>query len=487
MKYSMKRQFVFIFILLITSTILLCLLANSTLLEKYYINNKKNVLIKSYASINAASNAGDITSELYDIELQKIRDKYNINVLVLDSDSKMVKTTMIDQEFAIKHLLNNIFYGVNKEDILVDCKNYMIQIVTDGRTQTEYIEMWGMLDNGYFFILRSALESIQESVSISNRFMAYVGCIAIVVSILLVIGLANRITKPIMELAGISERMKHLDFNAKYTGNDRTEIAILGHNINEMSEALESTISELKTANNQLLKDIEKKDQIDEMRREFLSNVSHELKTPIALIQGYAEGLREGINDDAESREFYCDVIIDEAAKMNIMVRKLLTLNQLESGSEVVSMERFDITALIRNYISSSDILLKERDISVRMEDYEAIYVWGDEFKVEEVFMNYFTNAIHYAQGENIIDVKLRSTDQQVRISVFNTGAPIPQDSIGHIWEKFYKVDKARTREYGGSGIGLSIVKAIVESMNQKYGVGNYENGVEFWFTLDIA
>ena len=394
---------------------------------------------------------------------------------------------MIDQEFAIKHLLNNIFYGVNKEDVLVDNEGYMIQIVTDGRTQTEYIEMWGMLDNGYFFILRSALESIQESVSISNRFMAYVGFIAIIVSILLVIGLANRITKPIMELAGISERMKHLDFNAKYTGNDRTEIAILGHNINEMSEALESTISELKTANNQLLKDIEKKDQIDEMRREFLSNVSHELKTPIALIQGYAEGLREGINDDEESREFYCDVIIDEAAKMNIMVRKLLTLNQLESGSEVVSMERFDITALIRNYISSSDILLKERDISVRMEDYEAIYVWGDEFKVEEVFMNYFTNAIHYAQGENIIDVKLRSVDRQVRISVFNTGAPIPQDSIEHIWEKFYKVDKARTREYGGSGIGLSIVKAIMESMNQKYGVTNYENGVEFWFTLDVA
>ena len=487
MKYSMKRQFVFIFILLITSTILLCLLANSTLLEKYYINNKKNVLIKSYASINAASNAGDITSELYDIELQKIRDKYNINVLVLDSDSKMVKTTMIDQEFAIKHLLNNIFYGVNKEDILVDCKNYMIQIVTDGRTQTEYIEMWGMLDNGYFFILRSALESIQESVSISNRFMAYVGCIAIVVSILLVIGLANRITKPIMELAGISERMKHLDFNAKYTGNDRTEIAILGHNINEMSEALESTISELKTANNQLLKDIEKKDQIDEMRREFLSNVSHELKTPIALIQGYAEGLREGINDDAESREFYCDVIIDEAAKMNIMVRKLLTLNQLESGSEVVSMERFDITALIRNYISSSDILLKERDISVRMEDYEAIYVWGDEFRVEEVFMNYFTNAINHALGDRIIDVKMVKDGERVRISVFNTGNSIPEECVEHLWEKFYKVDKARTRDYGGSGIGLSIVKAVMDAHHQSCGVENVEGGVEFWFTLKRA
>lgn len=123
----------------------------------------------------------------------------------------------------------------------------------------------------------------------------------------------------------------------------------------------------------------------------------------------------------------------------------------------------------------------------MRMEDYEAIYVWGDEFKVEEVFMNYFTNAIHYAQDEKIIDVKLCRMGQQVRISVFNTGSPIPQDSIEHIWEKFYKVDKARTREYGGSGIGLSIVKAIMESMNQKFGVVNYENGVEFWFMLDVA
>ncbi len=487
MKYSMKRQFVFIFVMLITGTILLCLLANSTLLEKYYINNKKNALIKAYRSINEASNAGDITSEFYDIELQKIRDKYNINVLVLDSDSRMIKATMVDQEFAIKHLLNNIFYGVNKEDVLLEADGYMIQIVMDVRMQTEYIEMWGMLDNGYFFILRSALEGIQESVAISNRFMAYVGCIAILVSILMVIGLSNRITRPIMELAGISERMKHLDFNAKYEGNDRTEISILGNNINEMSEALQTTISELKTANNELLKDIERKDQVDVMRKEFLSNVSHELKTPIALIQGYAEGLREGINDDEESREFYCDVIIDEAAKMNTMVKKLLTLNQLEFGNEVVNMERFNLVALIRNYIASSDILLKERNISVRMEDYGEIYVWGDEFKVEEVFMNYFTNAIHYAQEEKIIDVKLSQVGQQMKISVFNTGSPIPEESIEHIWEKFYKVDKARTREYGGSGIGLSIVKAIMESMNQQYGVINYENGVEFWFTLDLT
>ncbi|MCH5260488.1 MAG: HAMP domain-containing protein [Lachnospiraceae bacterium] len=487
MKYSLKRHFAVILISLVSGTILMCLILNSTLLERYYTNNKINALIRAYDSINEAANAGDITTDEFDIELQKICGKYNINVLVADSDSETVKTSMSDPNFVIKHLLNNIIMGVDPNGVLRESDSYKMQIVTDVRTQTEYIEMWGVLDTGYLFMIRSALEGIRDSVAISNQFLTYVGVVAIGVSALLVLWLTNRITKPIRELTDISERMKHLDFDAKYTGNDKTEIAVLGRNINELSETLETTISELKTANNELLKDIERKEQIDEMRKEFLSNVSHELKTPIALIQGYAEGLKEGINDDAESREFYCDVIMDEASKMNTMVKRLLTLNQLEFGNEIVSMERFDITALIKNYIASADILIKQKDLSVRMDDCGEVYVWGDEFKVEEVFMNYFTNAMNYAQGDKIIDVKLRREQNHVRVSVFNTGNPIPEDSVGHIWEKFYKVDKARTREYGGSGIGLSIVKVIMESMNQQYGVINYDNGVEFWFTLDTA
>ena len=487
MKYSLKRHFVIIFISLVAGTILMCLLLNNTLLEKYYTNNKINALIRAYVSINEASNTGDITSDSFDIELQKICGKYNINFLVADGDSKTIKTSMSDPNYMIKHLLNNIIIGVDQDNVLREADNYKMQIVTDMRTQTEYIEMWGVLDTGYLFVIRSALEGIRDSVAISNQFLTYVGALAIVASALLVIWLTNRITKPILELADISERMKHLDFNAKYTGNDKTEISVLGRNINELSETLEITISELKTANNELLKDIERKEQIDEMRKDFLSNVSHELKTPIALIQGYAEGLKEGINDDAESREFYCDVIMDEASKMNTMVKRLLTLNQLEFGNEIVNMERFDIAALIKNYVASAEILIKQKEISVRMEEYGAVYVWGDEFRVEEVFMNYFTNAMNYAQGDKVIDIRIREEKQHIKISVFNTGQPIPEDSVGHVWEKFYKVDKARTREYGGSGIGLSIVKVIMESMNQQYGVTNYDNGVEFWFTLDTA
>ena len=488
MKYSLKRHFVVIFISLVAGTILLCLLLNSTLLERYYTENKIKALIRAYESINEAANAGDIISDTFDIELQKICGKYNINVLVADSDSETIKTSLSDPNYVIRHLLNNIIIGVDEKDILRETDGYKMQIVTDVRTQTEYIEMWGVLDTGYIFMIRSALEGIRESVAIANRFLAYVGAVAIAVSMVLVLWLSNRVTKPILELADISERMKHLDFNAKYMGKDKTEIAVLGSNINELSETLEKTISELKTANNELLKDIERKEQIDEMRKDFLSNVSHELKTPIALIQGYAEGLKEGINDDAESREFYCDVIMDEASKMNTMVKRLLTLNQLEFGNELVNMERFDIVDLIRNYIASADILIKQKGVLVRMEEYGEMYVWGDEFRIEEVFMNYFTNAMNYVQGENIIDIKIsRDERQRVKVSVFNTGNPIPEESMEHIWEKFYKVDKARTREYGGSGIGLSIVKVIMESMNQEYGVVNHDNGVEFWFTLDTV
>ncbi|MBD5444923.1 MAG: two-component sensor histidine kinase [Lachnospiraceae bacterium] len=489
MKYSIKKQFAGVLCLIMVGTILLCWFINNTFLEDYYIRNKQTVLMNTYDYMNLASNEGKISTEEFDIEFQKICGRNNISFILLDAETHTLKTSEDDREMLSRRLLDDLFDNVNYDNINVLEKgsNYEIRIILDDRTKTEYMEMWGVLDNGHLFLFQNPIESIKESVKLANRFLAYVGIIAAVLGVITGLWVSGKIAKPIMELTQISERMIHLDFDAKYSGNSRTEIALLGHNINELSYTLEKTISELKTANNELQRDIERKNEIDEMRKEFLSNVSHELKTPIALIQGYAEGLKEGINDDAESRDFYCDVIMDESAKMNLMVKKLLTLNQLEFGNDTVTMERFDIVSLIQNYIHSAEILTRQKDISVRMQDYEPIYVWADEFKTEEVFMNYFSNAINYVLYEKIIDVKLHKMGNKVRISVFNTGKPIPEESLEHLWEKFYKVDKARTREYGGSGIGLSIVKAIMESMGQEYGVINYDNGVEFWYELEMA
>lgn len=327
---------------------------------------------------------------------------------------------------------------------------------------------------------------MRESASISNRFLLYIGSVLIVVSILLIWYFSKRITDPIRELARLSDRMADLDFDAKYTSGGSNEIGELGENFNRMSEKLESTISELKKANNSLQKDIEQKDKLEKMRNEFLGNVSHELKTPIALIQGYAEGLKEGVNEDAESREFYCDVIMDEASKMNQMVKNLLTLNQLEFGDEDIVFERFNLTALVKGVLQSMEIMADQAGAKIMLHTEEDIYAWADEFKVEQVVRNYVSNACHHVSGDMVIEVKMVQKDGKVRVSVFNTGNPIPEADAPHIWDKFYKVDKAHTREYGGNGIGLSIVKAIMKSFNQEYGVKNYDNGVEFWFELDV-
>ena len=489
MKYSIKRQFAGIFGLLMVGTILFCWFINNTFLERYYMKDKQKALLETYQVLNRASNEDKIGTDEFDIEFQKICGRYNVSFILLDAESKTLKTSTPDYSTLSRRLLNNLFEQ-NYEDndrLLQKGEKYEMQIATDDRINTDFLEMWGVLDNGNLFLLRCPLESIRESVNLANRFLAYVGFGAAIVSAVIVLIISGKITKPIKELTEISERMIHLDFEAKYTGKSKTEIALLGQNINELSCTLEQTISELKSANNELQRDIEKKNKIDEMRKEFLSNVSHELKTPIALIQGYAEGLKEGISDDEESRDFYCEVIMDEASKMNNMVKKLLTLNQLEFGNDNVTMERFDIVSLIKNYLQSAEILCRQKDVKVIMKEYQPIYVWADEFMVEEVFGNYFSNAMNHVADDKVIDVKLLVKEKTVRISVFNTGEPIPEESISHIWEKFYKEDKARTREYGGSGVGLSIVKAIMDALNREYGVENYNNGVEFWFELETV
>ena len=232
-------------------------------------------------------------------------------------------------------------------------------------------------------------------------------------------------------------------------------------------------------------KNVRAQRRIDEAQKEFVANISHELKTPLALIQGYAEGLKECINDDAESRDFYCDVIMDESEKMNHMVKQLLTLNQLEFGNDTVEMTRFDITELIDGVIQSASIMAAQKQVNIEFYREGPVYVWGDEFKVEEVITNFLTNAMNHAAGEKKITIRFQKHDHLVRTSVFNTGDPIPEEDLDKIWVKFYKVDKARTREYGGSGIGLSIVKAIMDSFHQKCGAVNHPDGVEFWMELE--
>ena len=486
MKHSIANQFTCIFVILLVSIILMCWILNSTLLEKYYQSNKQESLMKVFNSLNEEAVNGNLTSIKYSEQLQNLCGIYNIDVIVLDENSEIVVSTIHDVKPFTRLLMDKVFLETAQEvSVYEETDSYVIEKAQDPYAGIQYLSMWGILDNGNIFMVRTAMEGIRDSVQISNRFLAYIGIIVAIIGGIIIMIISQRITLPIMQLAHISQQMSELNFEAKYQGKDENEIGILGTHINHMSEKLENTISELKTANNKLMQDIKQKEEIDEMRKEFLANVSHELKTPIALILGYAEGLKDCIHEDEESREFYSEVIMDEAMKMDVMVKKLLTLNQLESGNDDILMERFDLTEVVEGYIKSIDVLLKQNEITLSIyKEKENVYVWGDAFKIEEVLMNYISNAINHVDDNKQIKINIQLRENVARVSVFNSGKAIPQDSIGMIWDKFYKVDKARTREYGGSGVGLSIVKAIMESMHQNYGVNNVEDGVEFWFEL---
>lgn len=515
MRHSIRFKMTFLLTVMVAAIILLTWLINNLFLSEYYVHNKKINLVHAYydiAAIYDGSADGVNLSEQETASMEHIALNYGIDIYVINLDRfslyisfPSAESISPREEIKISEMVKvyNGFLvsGIENVKKIKSSKDYDIYSLYDRLGDANYIDMVGYYHNTYqtplgnggttetnvnnIFLIRTNVENIEESVAISNSFLAYIGAAVVILGIVIMFFISRKFTKPIHDLAGIAKKMSDLDFNAKYEVKTKDEIGELGSCINSLSDKLEKTISELKQANNELLNDIQKKTEIDEMRKEFLSNVSHELKTPISLIQGYAEGLKENIAEDEESRNFYCEVIMDEANKMNQMVKKLLSLNELEFGNNQVDFERFDITSLIRSILASTEILFRQKGVTLIFDQQVPVYVWADEFLIEQVLTNYISNALNHVSGQRIIEIKLIPHDDTVRVAVFNTGENIPEDELDKIWEKFYKVDKARTRDYGGSGIGLSIVKAIMNSHNRECGVINRPVGVEFWFELD--
>lgn len=479
MKHSLKIRILVYFILLMAAALVAIGVFHVIFIDDIYVNKQKAQLEESYALAN------EIGDDYEDIELKRYCSMNGFTYILADADlTRAVSNTNLNDR-----LINRLFMKIldnDKENMktLASNEKYEVLFAHDEAVNVDYIELWGTVDDGRYYLVQAPLYSIREAASLSNMIYIYIGIVALAGSLVVIWLITGKLMKPVNELTELSQRMADLDFEAKYESGGQDEIGRLGENFNVMSEKLEETISELKSANARLEKDIEEKVQIDEMRREFLSNVSHELKTPIALVQGYAEVLKE-MQMDEESRIYYCDVIIDESVKMNRLVRSLLSLNELESGMGRLDLKRFDIMALIRGVVSANMLSIENRQARINVSPEGPVYVWGDEFQIEQVVTNYLTNAINYVSGEMLIDITVKTEGDKVITTVFNTGDPIPEDSIEHVWDKLYKADKARTREYGGNGIGLSIVKAIMDLHRQECSVENTADGVAFSFALE--
>ncbi len=494
-KQSLKSVRVKLFLtlsLVILLIITFLIILNNVVLGTFFLYSKTKTLKSVYELTNNYYNNVDSNINI-ETELEKIAIKNNFDILIRDNQNVNIYTSSKDffSTLGQMNAMTNIL-TLNSGEILEQEDEYTIRKIKDVKNGITYVLLSASLDNGYLLYTRIPITAIQESVKISNNFLYLIAGFTILIAAIIVSVVSRKFTDPILELNGIAKKMSNLDFSHKYRITDADdEINNLGKSINTMSDKLEKTIKQLRNTNIELEKDIEEKSKIDEMRKSFISDVSHELKTPIALIQGYSEGLLENVNTDEENRRFYAEVILDETNKMDRLVKQLLELMKLEYGKREFNDTVFNIVELEQEIIKKSKVMLEEKKVQMVFDNSKEINVVADDFYIEQVITNYFTNAIKNVQernSKNIIKIEneVDVEKNKVRVKVFNTGDNIKDEDMTRIWNRFYKVDTSRNREQGGTGIGLAFVKAIMNNYGNNYGIVNKEDGVEFYFELDL-
>ncbi|WP_461207127.1 sensor histidine kinase [Clostridium sp. DL1XJH146] len=330
------------------------------------------------------------------------------------------------------------------------------------------------------------LNEVKDTIGVLNDFYSYFYIIAILIVLILSIFYSNLISIPLINLNKKAKKMAQLDFTEKCDNGRNDEIGYLAKTLDFLADNLKDALNSLKESNEQLKDDIQKEKKLEKMRREFVASVSHELKTPISLIEGYAEGLKDNIFDE-EDKDFYIEVIIDESRKMGNLVNDMLQLSKFESGSISLDIKQFDIVSMVNSYIRKlSPIAENEgnKRIIAKYDPSLSILAYGDENRIEKVVNNYMTNAVRYTKSDKNIYVDIAIVNNQVYVEVENEGETIPKEEMEMIWNKFYRIDKSGNKNYGGTGLGLSIVKNILDLHKSSYGVENTDLGVKFYFTL---
>ncbi len=491
-RISLRVKYMLIFLGLFGFMLAALWLINRFYLQKYYVNRQ---LVRMEETRNMMEKlALDTADEDFQMQLQQKCERNGIAAVLVTGSffggDRSILFSAGSDERGMWRFFSSELDSIQKTaaEIYKREDQYIIAKTKDPMTQTDKITCIGFVEKGnnevVYYLLTLSMARIEESSRLSSRFLLQIGLGILLLGGVIMMFAMARITKPIEQLSEISQKMASLDFSERFSGKSHDEIQNLGNSINELADALERTIADLKEANRKLEDDIREKEQENGRRKELLANISHELKTPIALVQGYAEGLRDGMCEDEETRTRYSEVILDEAGRMNRLVRQLLNLDELESGSMVIERNEFDLAALIRDIASSYMLKSSSADIRLELDLPETLPVVSDELLTEQIVQNYLSNAFHYVKTGGKIRVSAcrleNDTLPSARLSVYNDGDLIPEEALDQLWNKFYKVDKARTRSYGGSGIGLSVVKAAVERLGGSCGVRNLKEGVEF-------
>ncbi len=482
--------------------------SNLLFANRYYISQKKALLTENSNKINEYLQNTEVPFDVQTLlAINRLERNIGASITIGETDGNVYYPVLNNLPQRMINGYENPFFIINTNDrsqltlhngkrmnkivVIKEWEQYddssIFVSFEDPNLLIDTLRFQTVLDNGLTLLIWVPMAEISESISVSNNFTSIIGLITLIITGIWSLYISKKFTNPITDMNRIAKKMLDLNFSKILDIKGDDEIAELSHTINKLSEKLNYTINELNTKNEQLEADIDKERKLDNMRKEFISNVSHELKTPIFLIQGYAEGLKANIANDEEKRNFYSDVIVEETDKMDFIVRDLLDLSQMESGLFSISKCSFEICQFTKDIIRKMEPILLNNSINLIFEMEGPIMINADPDRIEQVMINYMNNALHHVDAQHVVKIQIQKVSHKARITVFNTGNPIPMKSLEKIWTSFYKIDAARTRSYGGSGLGLSIVKNIIKAHNNQYGAMNVPGGVEFWFEVDLA
>lgn len=476
----------------ITSTIFVVLFSlififQNVFFEKIYTDKKQKDITKQVT--NFKSEISNTNDYMQVIETMKdYEEKYNTLIAEIDYSGHytMYRTGImkIDNERAkiFNDLLNEIKKSSELSNAIVN--NDEVTFTINGlEYNVKSIVCVTKFDNK-FIVGITSMQPINEAILVIESIYQYFYIIVFIVIIVVTFIATMLISRPLIKINETAKKMAQLDFSERCNEDRKDEIGGLAKTLNFLSSSLSSALNSLRLANEKLKEDIEKERALERMRKEFVATVSHELKTPISLIKGYAEGIKDGIFED-EDREFSLNVIIDESDKMSSLVKDMLDLSQLESGTFKLNNINFNILELTKNVVKKLQYLAEEKGVNIVIQSQYDSDIHGDINRIEQVLINFLTNSIRYCENHKQVLVRLlKSERHNVRIEVENFGEKISNEDINKIWDKFYKADKSRNRSAGGTGLGLSIVKNIILLHKGEYGVENTEVGVKFYFEI---
>ncbi|HDR7949525.1 TPA: HAMP domain-containing protein [Bacillus toyonensis] len=401
-----------------------------------------------------------------------------ISKLQLPSKAEVRLANDFETLQAVQSFANTIRQGIFNSNQLI------IYPIDAGENLKNRIFVKPIIENGkiteYAFAIVS-LQPVNEAMLVLKDYYVYALIIVFLVIILLSFYYSKIIVKPLIKINRVTKKMANFDFSEKLPVTADDEIGGLSGSINTLSVNLKDRIDRLNVANTKLQQDIERERQLEKTRKEFISGVSHELKTPLSVIRSFAEGIQDGVSKDTT---YYTDVILEETENMNRLIVEMLELAKLESGTYKLEMTTFSIGELIQQIHTKLLFSMEEKQLQVDVDADTSIFVKANRSRIEQVVVNLLSNAIRYTPDGERIKVSVIETEDTVKVEIENTGNPIPEESLEKIWDRFYRLDASRSRHTGGTGLGLSIVKNILDLHHAKYGVYNTNNSVVFYFNL---